>query len=340
MTRTTKTEKILIENYGNFLSSNRISFVVKKEKKEVKNIPFYKVSEIVIPCGNAISTNALFWASVYNIDVLLTSSGGKPLAAFIPIKSNSHVKTRICQYEAYRNRKGVEIAKQFVLGKIEAQAQILRKRGLQPFESIKLPSKELVERLCGENVDSIRHKLTTIEANYTKHYFSQTFKLFPKHLRVEQRNTFRAYEPLNNLLNLAYEVLAWKIFRALIKARLEPYLGFLHYIQNERASLVCDFQELYRPYIDNFLIQYTKTLNRKDFKPEYGKGKTPRMFLKYPQSSKLIQALNGFFRTKVAIQRIKKRGKTQTFETLINEEATLLAMYIRNEKLTWKPRMP
>jgi len=64
------------------------------------------------------------------------------------------------------------------------------------------------------------------------------------------------------------------------------------------------------------------------------------MFLKYPESSKLIQALNKFFQTKINIPRIKAHRKAQTLETLINEETTLLAMHIRNEKPMWKPRIP
>lgn len=42
--------------------------------------------------------------------------------------------------------------------------------------------------------------------------------------------------------------------KALMKAKLEPYLGFLHSIQHGKPSLVCDFQELYRYLIDDFLI--------------------------------------------------------------------------------------
>jgi len=133
--------------------------------------------------------------------------------------------------------------------------------------------------------------------------------------------------------------LTWKVFRALTKAKLEPYLGFIHSIQHDKPSLVCDLQELYRPSIDDFLIQYSKTLKPKDFKPTYGKAKTPRMFLKYPESTDLIRALNSFFETQIEIQRIK-RGNSQTFETLINEEALLLAMYIRNELPAWNPRTP
>ncbi|MCK4223357.1 CRISPR-associated endonuclease Cas1 [Candidatus Bathyarchaeota archaeon] len=49
--------------------------------------------------------------------------------------------------------------------------------------------------------------------------------------------------------------LSWKDHRALIKAKLKPFLGFLHAAKFERPSLVCDFVELYRFLVEDFLIQ-------------------------------------------------------------------------------------
>jgi CRISPR-associated protein Cas1 len=84
-------------------------------------------------------------------------------------------------------------------------------------------------------------------------------------MRPEGRRTFQAYDGTNNLFNLAYEMLGWKVHRALIKAKLEPYLGFLHSTQFGKPSLVCDVQELYRHLIDDFLVQYCQILSVKDF---------------------------------------------------------------------------
>ncbi|MEM0006692.1 MAG: hypothetical protein QXQ64_09260 [Candidatus Bathyarchaeia archaeon] len=51
----------------------------------------------------------------------------------------------------------------------------------------------------------------------------------------------------------------------------------------------------------------------------------------------MVERLNRLFEAKVGIPRIK-HGKSQTVGTLINEEAYLLAKYLRNEKQIWKPR--
>jgi len=47
---------------------------------------------------------------------------------------------------------------------------------------------------------------------------------------------------------------------------------------------------------------------------------------------------NEHFETKVEIPRFRV-GKRQEIETLINEEALLLGMYLRSEKKDWKPRI-
>jgi CRISPR/Cas system-associated endonuclease Cas1 len=60
-------------------------------------------------------------------------------------------------------------------------------------------------------------------------------------------------------------MLSWKVHAVLITAKLEPFLGFLHSIQYGKPSLVCDFQELYRHIIEDFLTQYCTNLGKKDF---------------------------------------------------------------------------
>jgi hypothetical protein len=48
--------------------------------------------------------------------------------------------------------------------------------------------------------------------------------------------------------------------------------------------------------------------------------------------------LNSLFEHEVEISRIR-HGKKQTLDTLITEEAMLLAQYLRNEKQAWIPRI-
>ena len=137
-------------------------------------------------------------------------------------------------------------------------------------------------------------------------------------------------------------MLSWKVHRALIKAKLEPYLGFLHSVQHGKPSLVCDFMELYRYLIDDFLIEYCRNLTPKDFvikSEDYSKKrKGKREYLNESLTNEFIKKLNAYFESTVEIPRIKV-GKRQKLETLIDEEALLLAKYLRDERKSWVPRI-
>lgn len=110
-----------------------------------------------------------------------------------------------------------------------------------------------------------------------------------------------------------------------------------------KLSLVCDFQELYRYLIDDFLIQYSQKISKKDFKMKiesasHGK-KGKREYLIDSETKTLLDELNRFFESMVEIKRIRN-GERQTLETLINEEVLLFAKYLRGESKVWTPHVP
>jgi CRISPR-associated protein Cas1 len=201
---------------------------------------------------------------------------------------------------------------------------------------------ENLKSLEAEDLTKLRVRLMSIEGHASDRYFSQIFGLISPSLRPNSRRTFKAYDGINNVLNLAYEMLSWKVHHALIKAKLEPYLGFLHSIAEGKPSLIYDFMELYRYLIDDFVIQYCQVLGKNDFimkNEDFStnrKGK--REYLNDSLTHGLIRSLNEYFQTKVEIPRIRM-GKKQEIETLINEEALLFAQYLRNEKQKWIPRI-
>lgn len=106
---------------------------------------------------------------------------------------------------------------------------------------------------------------------------------------------------------------------------------------------MCDFQELYRYVIDDYVIQYCQRLAKRDFtfKTEKmsGQKKGKREYLSDVETKDFTAKLNNYFETTVEIPRIKV-GERQTIETLISEDALLFAKYLRNEKKDWTPRTP
>ena len=111
-------------------------------------------------------------------------------------------------------------------------------------------------------------------------------------------------------------------------------VGFLFFseVNRRKPSLVCDFIEIYRNLIDDFLIKCCRTLRSKDFvmKTENleRKKRGKREHLNYQKTKDLMKKSNIFFESTIEIPRIRV-GKKQTLETLINEETLLFAKYLR-----------
>lgn len=121
-----------------------------------------------------MSSGALASCGFWGIDCLFPTQKGRPVARLRSLDDDSHVKTRVCQYEASKNEKGTHIAKQFVLGKLEGQNQVLKKYGLKRhgFSIV-----EKVKNLEAEDTPQLRTRLMSIEGHFSEAYFTQIFSL-------------------------------------------------------------------------------------------------------------------------------------------------------------------
>jgi len=328
--RNTKSLKIELSDYGSYLGRDTGCFKVKSKEGTVKLYPHFEkeIGECVLQSGSYVSVDALIDLMLWNVDTYIMTRHNRVVGFLKNVEDDSHVKTRVAQYQALENGKGLKIAKEIVKAKIEGQNRVLRKYGLKA-----------VERNVG---DVTRRKLLSIEGKHARYYFNQIFKLFPEHLRPEKRTGYKAYDGINNVFNFGYYFLKCRIHKALLKAKLEPYLGFLHSLQHGKPSLVCDLQDVYRYLIDDYLIERGQKLRKKDFvvvtdfmmRLKMGK----RIHLCEYEADSLADGLNGLFNRYVEIPRIK-HGKSQKLGTLLNEEALLLAKFLRNEKDIWIPRI-
>jgi len=336
-----KPDKLYVNGFGEFVGREEGCLVVRKKGKTEKRYPLFdnQLKEIQIRSGNGISSGALVTCGYWGIEVILLTGRGSPVAVLKSMYDDSHVETRVSQYRALENGKAPELAKKFVLGKIEGQNQLLKKYGMK---RIDFSIMKTIKNLETDNYQSLRRRIMGIEGKCSEKYFSQIFDLFQESIRPSCRKKFKAFDGVNNLFNLAYRILTSKVHVALIKAKLEPFLGFLHGIQFGKPSLVCDFIELYRYQVDNFLVGYARNLTPKDFiikSEDYSKRrKGKREYLNEELTNKLIKKLNAYFEMTVEIPRIKV-GKRQKLETLIDEEALLLAKYLRDERKSWVPRI-
>jgi len=234
-----KVQKIALEDSGSYLGREKGCLVVKNKKEgKEERYPLFEnqLGEIQIRSGNTISAGAIVSAAYWGIPLVFSTARGNPVGVLLSFDNSSHVLTRINQYETLKTPKALEIAKEFVISKISGENELLKKYGLRRHDYSAI---ETIRKLEDSSLGTLRRKLHAIEGHCSKRYFQQIFGLLPESLRPNRRTTFKAYDKGNNLFNVAYTVLSWKIHVALYKARLEPYLGFFAFltIRNSRVSM-------------------------------------------------------------------------------------------------------
>jgi CRISPR-associated protein Cas1 len=337
-----KVEKIILDQYGSFLGMEKGCYIVKDKNGNVKRYPQFenRIGEVILTSGNTVSVGALASFGFWEIDVLIMTQKGMPVATLRSIDDDSHVETRIKQYQALDNGKGIEIAKQIILGKLKGQNEILRKYGLRQHDLYAIKTK--LDEIGKYDLNTARRKILALEGQTTDRYYEQIFKLLPETLRINNRKTKGAYDGINNILNLSYTMLKWKVTKAILNAKLEIFLGFIHSVKFGKPSLVCDLMELYRFLCDDYVIQFCLKLSKRDFivKTEScsSNRKGKREYLNDKKTMNLMRELTAYFEKTVEIPRIM-HGNRQSIDTLISEEALLLAKFLRSEMKTWIPRI-
>lgn len=108
-----KVLKLVLNDHGSYLGMQKGCFIVKDKDENVERYPLFEqeIGEVVLKSGNIVSTGALASCGFWDIDVLITTQKGRPVAMLRSLDDDSHVQTRLCQYEVINNEKGIHIAK-------------------------------------------------------------------------------------------------------------------------------------------------------------------------------------------------------------------------------------
>jgi CRISPR-associated protein Cas1 len=239
-------------------------------KPEQVELPLFQVSEIVIAgAGVSISTDLIEACCERGIRLSFLTSGGQPFAMLSSPMLTATVITRREQMAAYGDRRGLELARAVVRGKLGNQAALLKYFGKYlkeanpaAFERLEATIKGIVagrrevEQASGERVDEVRPALLAIEGAAGRHYWSGVRTLLTGHAPpFETREHRGAPDVVNSALNYGYGILYTQVWGALMNAGLEPFAGYLHVDRPGKPSLVLDLIEEFRqPIVDRAVI--------------------------------------------------------------------------------------
>ncbi len=330
--------ELIIEQFGAFIGkhSERVRVTVKGEVVEER--PLYGLEHVLVLSGGvSLSSDVIRECAERGIDITFLSRSGSPYARLISPALTGTVRTRREQLMAFLDQRGVVLGVAFAAGKLANQANLLRymaknrrQTDFDRYDQAREAAFRIqdyqrrIEALQGENIDTIRQELISLEAHAAKLYWETARDLLVPDTGWDGRETRGASDLVNSILNYGYGILYGHIERSVVLAGLDPYAGFVHVDRAGKPSLVLDLIEEFRQMVVDRTV--FGLLNR-GVKLEVEDGRLT-------ESTRRLLA-----------ERINERldgeepyeGKKHKLRTILASQARHLATYVRGEGKIYRP---
>ncbi len=242
---------IIVNNYGIFLGLKSQRLTIKKEGKVIREVALNRLKTIqVLSRGISLSSDLITACSYRGIKIFFnTFNSFSDLHSLYEHKS---VMVRKNQFDVCDSTKGLELARQLIIGKLKNQRATL----LYSSRNIKNEKKDKVIDSFDRSIKQLKNKkdiskefIMGVEGVSASFYFEylRTMDLVPDTFKYR---TKRYSEEITNIaLNYGYAILFNFIYKSCINAGLEPYCGVLHSVRSAKPSLILDIMEEYRSFV-------------------------------------------------------------------------------------------
>jgi CRISPR-associated protein Cas1 len=236
---------------------------VSHHGERVASFPIEQV-QAVTAHGNIDLSGALIRELMWrNVMVTWCSSSGR-VVGWAASASGPNGGPRHRQHvESERGR--LDLAREFVAGKIANQATLLRRHGDDPAAISVLRELQRTAARAGS-----LNELFGVEGDAAARYFAGFSAMLNSGpvLGFSVRTRRPATDPVNAALNYAYGLLVSDVIRAVLACGLDPHAGFLHSPERNKPALALDLCEEFRaPVADSVVLGAFNNgeLSEKDF---------------------------------------------------------------------------
>lgn len=328
-------KELIINTFGTYLGIKDGKIIVKSKESKTNTLAFTNLSHIsILSKGVSMSTDFIYQCSEHKVGISLFSFRGDHYATIhSPDSTDSDLWEK--QIAAIRSGKGKQIASIIVEAKIRNQANLLKyfhKYHKNADEEFANQYAEKIKRFaelskkCKKPMNDVdyRETLISIEATAAMVYWTLVGELIDDVSDFKGRERKGAKDLVNCLLNYGYAILYARVWEALLMARLNPYISYLHVANTSNPTLAFDFIELFRQQaVDRVVISM---LQKKE------KLTIENGILDEESRAKLTSNI---------YERIHRhelfRGESRRFSDIIKIQARALARFIKDEEDNFKP---
>lgn len=318
---------LYVNTYGAYIHVKDEIFEIRykvDDQEEKHHYSAKKVANIVVTTGAAISTDAIKLAMEHNIEILFLERSGRPYSRIWHCRMGSTSRIRRAQLNYSTTSKGLEIAKEWVLQKMQNQLEFLkelkkhRKNQREIIDGKLGRINELYNSVVSLDVEKDFDAASTLrglEGTAGRIYFEALSSSLAKQYQFAGRSSRPAKNPFNAFLNYAYGILYGRIEKALVIAGLDPYIGFMHRDDYNQTSFVFDFIEPYRIIGEKVVF---RLFSAKKVKKEHTDELNNEAYTLNKEGKKLlIESFNNYFEE----QKIRYRNRNQSRANALQLEA-------------------
>lgn len=318
--------RITVMEMGSVLRLKNGMLIVENEGKIVESCPLRKIDELVIESNVLASSPLLCKLAESGANVVFCTPNGWPRARVDPFVSGRIASVRKRQLSFFSNNQTC-----LAFSSLLVRAKMREQRRLVASVETDAPKEDINEKLAtfckrAENAKSIQ-ELMGIEGGASRLYFGFIGNV----IGDEWGFCGRSYNPppdaVNAMLSYGYGILYAKIFSAIAKSGLDPYIGGLHADKYGRKSLVYDLAEPFKQAIvDRSVITIIrhKQVSPADFKSFSAiDEKVKRTIIS--QIEKRVEEMREW------------RGKRMSYLEHIHSQTARLKAYLNNETAEFMP---
>jgi CRISPR-associated protein Cas1 len=259
--------RVYVMTHGAYVTESGGALVVRHRRAEIFRKSLGEISLLFLQgLGTSVSLSLMVECAKRDVAVVVAQPIGAPLGVLTPIDSaRAHLRGR--QVLRRNDPDVIRAGLRMLAAKVGNQAAILRY-----FAKYRVKTDaELHRRLVGasdevrglarqlEQIDAgtagVRATAMGFEGHAAAIYWSHLAPLLPADAGFKGRVTRDAGDPVNQAINYVYGMLYGEVWRALVKAGLDPYFGIMHGSERDQGSLVFDLIEEFRaPFADRLVV--------------------------------------------------------------------------------------
>lgn len=331
--------EITINTRGAYLHVKDAMFEVRfknetTQLEEKKQIPPLKIRTLVLAPGTALSTDAVQLALKNHIDIVFIENNGHPMGRVWHTQLGSTSKISKQQLGHSLDGRAIDWVKKWIDTKLSNQRNFIQdlkknRSEQQDFFNTKITQIEslmiLIAGLKGEKMRDIADTLRGYEGTAGRLYWESLSQCLSKGYQFSGRSMRPAADAFNACLNYGYGVLYRRVEKALVIAGLQPYIGFFHRDDYNHKSMVYDFIEPYRIWID---VPIFRLFSYKKINSTHTESIPNGIGLTKAGKELILQQLTDYF----DVEAIKYQGKNQHRGHILQLDAHDFANQLLNQK--------